>query len=437
MFMKKLLLGCAVIGTGIALITLIISALSLFCLYQSPGLIVFHTMPKLDSKLADPSYLLLTPFVQNQHIIGGQVYLTDLYGKLVHQWKIKNNPVYAELQPNGHLLVEENNDPYPDHLVVLEEFDWSGKIVNSYTATTGKPVPHHQSVILPNGNFAFLASQDLTSTQSALIQGGQPAPAGSSSAMTKDIIAEVNKEGETVWSWDTATHLDFAKFPISMVDNRREWTHANSLEYLPHNPIDLTEGFLVSFRNISTVAIIRKSDGALLWTSPADFSDHQHDATLLSSGNILIFNNGANNRNAPGSIVLGSQVKEIDPRSNKVVWSWENGNIGTFERAEFESSIIGGAQRLENGNTMIVDGLHAHLFEVTPDKKVVWDLENPFQSEPATGIFLNNSIFKARRYRASEIANPQELPSPTPSSGQVCSSAYSWISSFLTKVVKY
>jgi hypothetical protein len=163
-------------------------------------------------------------------------------------------------------------------------------------------------------------------------------------------------------------------------------------------------------RHINTVALVRKRDGKIIWKSPPKMFSYQHDATLLENGNILAFDNGLFRlQKRP---FLWSRVIEVDPRENKIVWEFNGGETGS-ERARFASSILGGAQRLENGNTMIVDGLRGHLFEVAKNKKIVWDFINP-RFTYSTGAWRNNTIFKARRYRKDEIKWPEKLPSPLP-----------------------
>lgn len=401
-------------------VTLITTA---FCFQQSPVLGIFHTVPVKDLSRVDLSYLLITPFVDEDTTVGGAVYLTDLYGKTIHKWKIKYNPRYAELMPNGHILVleyfNESEDPAKQDSFV-EELDWWGKTVWKYD----KLQVHHDMAFLPNGNKAFLVTAYFSPGEALKIKGGIEEQTKNAFPMSRDKIYEVDKNGDVVWQWDSFDHLDPNKYTLAPVDTRQEWTHANSIEYLPHNPIDNEEGYLVSFRQISTVVIIRKRDGEVLWASTKGLLDHQHDATLLDNGNILVFDNGGFNRNDSGSIYLGTQVKEIDPKTNEAVWVWTNGNGHLLQDAQFESDIIGGAQRLKNDNTMIVDGVHGHLFEVTPTKEVVWNFYNPYQGSDFKGIETYNAIFKARRYSASDLKLPERLPSPLPAAGNVCRSLY-------------
>lgn len=119
----------------------------------------------------------------------------------------------------------------------------------------------------------------------------------------------------------------------------------------------------------------------------------QHDATwieegLEGAGHILVFNNG---RGRPGDGY--SSVDEIIPPMDdqrcyqrtdgsafgpaRAVWSYSGSNPSNFY-----STHISGAQRLPNGNTLICSGERGKLFEVTPDRKVVWEYVNPVKGQP-------------------------------------------------------
>ena len=55
------------------------------------------------------------------------------------------------------------------------------------------------------------------------------------------------------------------------------------------------------------------------------------------------------------------------------------------KKTDFYSSFISGAQRLSNGNTLICSGTNGTIFEVTPDKEIVWKYVNPFKNEVPAG----------------------------------------------------
>ena len=54
-------------------------------------------------------------------------------------------------------------------------------------------------------------------------------------------------------------------------------------------------------------------------------------------------------------------------------------------KPDFFSSFISGAQRLANGNTLICSGANGTIFEVTPDKTIVWKYVNPVAIDTPSG----------------------------------------------------
>jgi len=73
-----------------------------------------------------------------------------------------------------------------------------------------------------------------------------------------------------------------------------------------------------------------------------------------------------------------------------------DGQILGNERKLF-SFFISGAQRLENGNTLITEGQTGRLIEITPEKEVVWEYYSDF------GYGFNGSVYRAYRYPYSWI----------------------------------
>jgi Spy/CpxP family protein refolding chaperone len=61
----------------------------------------------------------------------------------------------------------------------------------------------------------------------------------------------------------------------------------------------------------------------------------------------------------------------------EAVWSYS-----APKKSDFYSFFISGAQRLPNGNTLICSGASGTIFEVTPDKEVVWKYANPVMGNP-------------------------------------------------------
>jgi len=208
-------------------------------------------------------------------------------------------------------------------------------------------------------------------------------------------------DGRLVWEWRSWEHLDPATHPITLQDRRAEWTHANSVA-------ETDDGNLVvSFRNISTVVMIERSTGQIVWELGSPPLAQQHAPLPLPTGNILIFDNGTHRRDHPATF---SRVIEVDPRTSAIVWEYTDPAL-----FEFFSPYVGNAQRLDNGNTLICEGCRGRIFEVTPSGEVVWEFVSPYfveeqffarsfqgAAEPRRPV-LNNWVFRAFRYTPEEI----------------------------------
>jgi hypothetical protein len=154
------------------------------------------------------------------------------------------------------------------------------------------------------------------------------------------------------------------------------------------NSIELTpEGdWLLSFRLTSTVAIVDTATGDLRWRWGADALSHQHHATWLENGHILVFDNGCHRKEAPSF----SQVLEIDPSTKSIEWSYYAPSI-----LGFYSFMVSGCERLPNGNTLITEGATGRLFEVTAEHETVWEYVNPWVVPSRFGP--TSAVFRAYR----------------------------------------
>ena len=71
-------------------------------------------------------------------------------------------------------------------------------------------------------------------------------------------------------------------------------------------------------------------------------------------------------------------IAEARSDQSRLVWSYS-----APKKGDFYSFFISGAQRLPNGNTLICSGASGTIFEVTPDKEVVWKYTNPVMGNPS------------------------------------------------------
>jgi hypothetical protein len=108
-------------------------------------------------------------------------------------------------------------------------------------------------------------------------------------------------------------------------------------------------------------------------------------------GHLLIFNNGSRRTGGAYSSVdelvlpTGPDGKYEHTAGTaygpeKPVWSYT-----APKRSDFYAQFISGANRLSNGNTLICSGPDGTIFEVTPEKDIVWKYVNPVKSAAPPG----------------------------------------------------
>ena len=339
---------------------------------------------------------------------GGYAYLLDMEGRVCHTWRSDAGIDYAYLLPNGNLLQRANPPTEVDVGNIggssskLEELDWDGNLVWELD----NPMVHHDFERLPNGNTLALLFERMPVDLSARVQGGYVSD-NDPQEMVSDMVQEITPDGSVVWEWHAWQHLDVQEDLICPLEGRREWTHQNTLNVMPNGDL------LVSFRQTSVIAIVDKATGNFSWKWGPGQISHQHHPTHLENGRILLFDNGAHRRG-----VNFSRILEVDPNTNEIGWEYRGDPPISFYSYNISSS-----DRLPNGNTLICEGAPGRVFEVTPDRQIVWEYINPFgvqrpsrlavQTEAGTrptasvmsgGTEWANAVFRAHRYAADHPA---------------------------------
>ena len=310
--------------------------------------------------------------------------LIDLEGNVVHTWSppAPLKPYYGFMRDNGNLSLRcqsgEETWQFGGASATIVELDWESNVIWRYD----NPVIHHDHEILRNGNTMVIGWEPLATEISAKIKGGSIAPGDDDHEVLSDYLQELAPDGSTVWEWHGSKHLDPAHEIICPFEGRHEWTHCNGVT-------ELRDGnLLLSFRQTSTILIIEKITGNVIWRfGPGEFS-HQHNPTQLENGNFLVFDNGEHRIRGSSH----SRVVELNPETSEIVWQYR----GDPPLSLFSTG-ISGAQRLPNNNTLICDGRTGRLVEVTTDGEIVWEFMNP-ESFPWRGDQRNRTIFRAHRY---------------------------------------
>jgi hypothetical protein len=172
--------------------------------------------------------------------------------------------------------------------------------------------------------------------------------------------------------------------PFDKDTRNRDVLHTNAVRVLnrglaPKFPMFKAGQLLISPRNLDAIAVLDPETGKLVWAARGPWRA-QHDPSFLANGHLLLFDN----LGSPA----GSRVLEYDPRTQAFPWSYPG-----VEGKAFLSRIRGMSQRLANGNTLIVNSDGGEVFEVTPEREIVWSCSSG-------GIEFN----RARRYM------PEQLP---------------------------
>lgn len=330
-------------------------------------------------------------------------YLMDMQGNILHTWSLKSNDTYAnfyyaELLENGDLLaiVEDENG--------FIKLGWDSNI-KWETKIPG----HHDFYVSQNGDIYVLARKD-----SVVFFAGLPF-----STMV-DYIAVLTPEGKIKDNIPLYSiykkYLSFKKVMriykqlsdpdilMRIISNKCSgkhlfdevadiyFSHTNTVEIINEDIEGVCSkgDILISSRNMSLVAILNVHVRKLVWTWGPGIVSGQHHPTLLDNGNIMMLDNGWEERNY-------SRVIELEPATKEIKWEYK-----ADTKEDFFTLAVGGNQRFPNGNTLITEGSRGRVFEITKDGKIVWEFYNP-----------NIKTEKQKReiiYRMNRITNPENYP---------------------------
>ncbi len=348
------------------------------------GLTVF------DEALAEPGFTLISPLQTKA------AYLLGMQGEVLHRWSFPLTPgCYAYLLPGGNILwsgrVEDGPNPGGGKGGLLQEYDWDGNLLWEYADNA----QHHDFQRLRNGNTLYIGWEEMPAKAAARMIGAAEGSEAKGGITWSDYLREVTPTGETAWEWHAHSDMVIEDFPLNPLSTRAEFAHCNTCTELPDGNI------LLSFRKISTIAIIDKQTRETTWHQRDEEWGQQHDCQMLDNGNILLFANGIH---VPRGR-FHSRVVEINPETGETEWEY----IASPPYTLFSPN-ISGCQRLPGGNTLICEGLSGRVLEVTVEGRIVWEYICPYFGRSELG--LENSVFRAYRYAegSPEIENRLRLP---------------------------
>lgn len=348
----------------------------------------------IDPELASPGYTLYAPLAGR-----GAVELVDLAGAVVHRWQLPYRPGrHARLLADGSLAYNGATLAAGPLFAMwrkysggsMGRYDPDGLLLNEVR----DDLQHHDAHHYDDGRILYTAVEPLTGAAADRIQGGVPGTEADG-RIWADVVKEVAADGSPRWEWRAAEHLDPAEFPLQPHYWREHWPLINSVYPLDEHTV------LASLRSVSSVILIDRATGRATTLADRATVAQQHHATPVGGGRILVFDNGTFRT---GESVTYSRVVEIDTATGDIAWTYQDS-----PREAFFTPFMGGAQRLPNGNTLITEAAFGRIFEVTAAQRICWEYVVPSFSgypDPDTAaVFpgVSNAIFRAYRYRASDI----------------------------------
>lgn len=226
---------------------------------------------------------------------------------------------------NGHILYQHGNYRYAYEIDILgrDIRRWFGKRLteapDNMAIGIDVDTTHHDITELPNGNLMTLAT-DLVRFDEFPTSEFDPAAPWEPAFVVCDIIVEFNPEtGQTVDSLKTLDILDPKRFGYMalssfwkdkynerIADFSRDWSHANALEYVPHD-----DSVLVSFRHLDCIMKLDWKTKQIRWIfgDPGGWGEawqkyllqpvgelkwpyHQHSPQLTPRGTLMMYDNG-------------------------------------------------------------------------------------------------------------------------------------------------
>ncbi len=418
---------------------------------------------------ANEDYTLFAP------ISSASTYLIDAHGRMIHSWTSSSGlrpGLSAYMLEDGDLLRTANigtdgGGAFSGGGIAgkIERLSWDGQMEWEWYYVGDSRRSHHDIEPLPNGNFLMIAWE--SKSEEEAIQAGRDPNKLSQNQLWPDHIVEVQPVGTSdaniVWKWHIWDHLiqdhDSSKDNYGVVGDHPElldinfadaagpnkyksdWMHCNGIDYNPS-----LDQIALSCKNTNEIYIIDHSTtteeaaghtggnsgkgGDILyrWGNPEAYragnsNDQQlfgqHDIQWIQegrpgAGDLSLFNNGN------GRTISYSSVDVISPPlvngeyvlqpgnawgPKEPNWTWDQGT-------DMYGSAISGAERLENGNTLVTWGQRGTFYEVNLEGEIVWKYINPVvgngplsQGETIPqGQNPNsqqNTVFKTHRYNSS------------------------------------
>lgn len=275
----------------------------------------------------------------------------------------------------------------------LSKYDWDKNLIWK------KDIKLHHEITLTHDNTILALTQEVHRYNGRDVEFG--------------VILELSRDGEELSRWSTWDNFNYLKQfhkpncldkPEPPMDTKHtsskspfggdyDYYHLNSIQVLLENPFGKKDkrfqkgNWLISLREENLVAILDKDTKKIVWSFGPGKIQRQHMPRMLDNGNIIIYDNGFDDRGH-------TRIIEINPVNKIIAWEYK-----ADPPESFFSWGEGSAQRLPNGNTLIADSENGRAFEITKTGKIIWEWYNP--KTDAEG--RRQSIYRIIRYPKDKI----------------------------------
>jgi hypothetical protein len=337
-------------------------------LLLSTAFAIYHFIPKtpkFDPSLSGAHIYNINKIYPSYELYEGK--LMDLNGNVIKKW----NSTYLG-------VIDKNGDYYAQQY--YESPTWGRYSWNDSIIWEMKLPIHHEILLTPENTI-------ITFTKEVHEYNGRK--------VEFDVILELDKNGTTIYrlsTWDNLKYFQQFHKPLELdqapnifipEDHKKnmsiwggeyDYYHLNSISLVPNNSLQGTHpaftpaNWIISFRHGSMIFILDKETKEVLWRAIYDQVpgnlEGPHTPMMTQNGNIIVLDNGRYRG--------WSRIISINPITLNITWEYK-----TASPQDFFSLSQSSIQLLPNYNLLVTESEKGRVFELTPDKEIVWEFLHP------------------------------------------------------------
>ncbi|MBN2102871.1 aryl-sulfate sulfotransferase [bacterium] len=305
----------------------------------------------------------------------GKIFITNYMGDPSYIMILENNGIpyfYQRMEQNlfSYFTIQPSGELSRGEISQFAVLDSNCTVKRYAECGFGYVSNGHEFLILSDGHYFMIAHNIIKVDMSKIVTGGEQ-----DAGIMDTSIQEFDEDGNVIFVWLCSEYFDITEAVYEdLTDSFIQYVHTNSIA------IDYDGHIIASHRHLNQVTKINRQTGDIIWRLGGKNNDfnfvndelrisYQHDARPVprKPNHYTIFDNG-NNRKPRCSRAVEFKL-DVENKTATRVWE--------YRLPKGNSTALGNAQRLPNGNTHINwgRGEGAKATEVTPDGKVVYQAD--------------------------------------------------------------